>query len=1605
MKKTILGLGLLLTCLFTNAQYPIGITQHLSTQNLPNHTVNALNLNQLASEDAQREKNGEFERMGIAQNVSASPNNTNSGNWLTLNNGKELWRTTVSAPSAVGTILSLRNVNIPFGAEIYAYNLDGSVYLGPYTQKDVNNGYLTIATIYGGDVVLEYTQPSNTNGNFELFSVGQVYRLLGPHADISRDFGDSDPCQINVECFGTTTGTNSYLQQAKGVARILLKDGSNWGWCSGSLVNNTANDCAPLFLTAHHCGETSSTADRNQWLFYFNYRASGCTNPSTDPIGGNPFSPTAGSHYTQGCTQLANSNDGGGTSGSDFKLLNLGNLSATDIQNWNLYFNGWDATNVTSGTWTNGYGIHHPSGDIQKISTYSGGLSSTQWGSAAGSHWQVTWTSNPQGHGVTEGGSSGSPIFNSNHLIVGTLTGGSSYCTALSSPDLYGKMSFHWDQNTNPTGGHLKAFLDPGNTGTTVLSGTYSPCAPSAPNCAATASATSVLVGQQVDFTDQSSNIPTSWNWAFGDGNTSTLQNPSHTYTAPGTYTVTLTATNAQGSCTTTLTIVVSTPSACDTLNWPTPGTLTVYSSGSGYVCGWNSYGDVSKAQEFNATGYDYVTGGIYYFFNVQDGGNNATVDFNIWSDNANAPNTIIGTTSIDLSVLAGIVGAGNAVPIQIFFPTPVNVGAANTYYMGFTMNGFGTGDSLGFISNTDGDTNPGLAWEEFAAGGGWYEMSDATNTWGLNISIAVSPYVTNSLLTHGMGSNLTTICEGENIDYNATGTTNQDSLIWYFVGGTPFNATGMNETVNYATAGTYTTYMEAYGACGQYLVDSINNITVNAAPTVTTTTTDATCGNNDGSITIAATGGSGSYQYSIDNGTTFQTGATFSGLAPGTYAIVVDDGNCTGTAIAVVNQAVGGLTVTASSTDENCGNADGTITATATGATQYSLDGVVWQAGATFSGLTAGTYTVYAEDAGGCQGSTTVVVNANNNAPTITASSTDENCSAGDGTITLNATGGAGSYQYSIDNGTTFQGSGNFSGLSSGTYTIVVEDAVGCQGTTTVTINNIGGPTINAVTGTDVTCNGANDGTITISATGGSLQYSIDNVTFQASNTFSGLAPGSYTVYVDNGACVTTDFITITEPTAVSHTVTINNASCANDGSIVVMATGGTGSYQYSIDNGTTFQTSNTFSSLAGGTYQVIVVDSDGCTSTMTNETVGSNPPVTVTGSGADETCNAANGSISATAVGGSGSFTYSIDGINFQGNGTFTGLSAGTYTITAMDANGCTGTTIITITNTGNVTASASPDQTICAGQSVNLTASGGTNYTWSDGVSTVGTTATISVSPTTTTTYTVAVDDGTCTDTETVIVTVNQVPNTTVSGDTTICAGETAVLTASGGSSYFWAHSGETTASVNVSPTSGTTTYSVVASNGSCQGNVASIQVTVSPAAIANAGSDVTTTYLGQGGNVNFNNSGSLGTSYDWDFGDGNSSTSANPSHSYTSPGTYTVILTATLGNCTDMDTLTIVVLNGVGLGDEELLNAVDVYPNPSNGQFNIEFKLSEARNVEIKVYNAIGALVETISLKNVSTYNQSMDLSANAEGFYFINIQTKDGVITKRISLKK
>jgi hypothetical protein len=157
----------------------------------------------------------------------------------------------------------------------------------------------------------------------------------------------------------------------------------------------------------------------------------------------------------------------GSALGSDFYLLKLNN----DVpKNYYSYFEGWTAEDQASAS---GVGIHHPQGDLKKISTYTQPTVTASWESTPNTHWKVGWVPTANGHGVTEGGSSGSPLFNESGYMVGTLTGGESSCDSISrtKPDFYGKMSYHWTSNGDTDTLQLKPWLDPDNTGTLVMGG------------------------------------------------------------------------------------------------------------------------------------------------------------------------------------------------------------------------------------------------------------------------------------------------------------------------------------------------------------------------------------------------------------------------------------------------------------------------------------------------------------------------------------------------------------------------------------------------------------------------------------------------------------------------------------------------------------------------------------------------------------------------------------------------------------------------------------------------------------------------------------------------------------------------------------------------------------------------------------------------------------------------------------------------------------------------------------------------------------------------------------------------------------------------------
>ncbi|GIV22860.1 MAG: hypothetical protein KatS3mg025_0519 [Bacteroidia bacterium] len=463
-----------------------------------------------------------------------------------------------------------------------------------------------------------------------------------------------------------------------------------------------------------------------------------------------------------------------------------------------------------------------------------------------------------------------------------------------------------------------------------------------------------------------------------------------------------------------------------------------------------------------------------------------------------------------------------------------------------------------------------------------------------------------------------------------------------------------------------------------------------------------------DGTITATATGGVGpAYSFSIDGGVTFLSNGTnsytFSGLSGGTYTITVRDANgCRRSGDITVSEPTALALNAPTVVDVRCnGGMDGSITVnvvagSGTAPYEYSLNGGPYQASATFTGLSAGSYTVTVRDANGCTISQVVTVGQPATAlaldpPTVV----DVRCNGGsDGSITVNVVAGSGTapYEYSL-NGGPYQASPTFTGLSAGSYTVTVRDANGCTISQVVTVGQPTGLALNAPTVVDVRCNGGSDGSITVNVVAGSgtapYEYSLNGGPYQASPTFTGLSAGSYTVTVrDANGCTISQVVTVGQPTALAlNAPTVVDVRCngGSDGSITVnvVAGSGTAPYEYSL-NGGPYQASPTFTGLSAGSYTVTVRDANGCTISQV-VTVGQptglalNAPTVV-----DVRCNGgSDGSITVNVVAGSGTapYEYSLNGGPYQASPTFTGLSAGSYTVTVRDANGCTISQVVTV------------------------------------------------------------------------------------------------------------------------------------------------------------------------------------------------------------------------------------------------------------------------------------------------------------------------------------
>jgi hypothetical protein len=394
-------------------------------------------------------------------------------------------------------------------------------------------------------------------------------------------------------------------------------------------------------------------------------------------------------------------------------------------------------------------------------------------------------------------------------------------------------------------------------------------------------------------------------------------------------------------------------------------------------------------------------------------------------------------------------------------------------------------------------------------------------------------------------------------------------------------------------------------------------------------------------------------------------------------------------------------IKVTATKTDALTGKQNGSITATATGNSkiQYSLNNGSFQDTGYFGNLGGSqSYIIVAKNSYGCTDTTRIDIGTTDPCAGVTVSintiKVDASPNHANGSITATASGGSG-FIYSLSDG-NFQDNGTFNGLAAGNYTITAKNSNGCTGTTQVTIgtnNPCAGVTI-LVTATkkDPAANQA-DGTITASASGGTgFTYSLNGGAYQSSGSFTGLTAGNYTVTAKSAAgCTGVAQVALgaSNPCAgVTITVSltsVNPSTGQSNGSINASAAGGSG-FTYSL-NGGAYQSSGSFTGLAAGNYTITAKSSGGCLgtaqSTLTTTNPCTNTSITITPSVTNVVpCStpANNGSITVTASGSSG-YSYNLNGGAYQTSGTFSNLTAGTYTVGVKDVNGCTNTAGITV------------------------------------------------------------------------------------------------------------------------------------------------------------------------------------------------------------------------------------------------------------------------------------------------------------------------------------
>ncbi len=913
------------------------------------------------------------------------------------------------------------------------------------------------------------------------------------------------------------------------------------------------------------------------------------------------------------------------------------------------------------------------------------------------------------------------------------------------------------------------------------------------------------------------------YTWDFGDGSpTQSTLNANHTYTAPGTYTVSL---SAEGYCgvhiktqqiciekAVTAAFTLNKVEGCSPVAVTATNTTDITSSCSPPTYLWK----VTYASGYCGIGVttipDQTTQDATYNF-VKPGTYSITLTTtNSCGSITSLPQTVIVKQPPTIVINNIATNCVNALITPSVLVNSCSTTANSGLLYLWTFNGGTPSSSTSVTPPTVSYTTPGTYSITLEVRNDCGITSVTSNTFTINpkpviqnetttICSGSSFLITPSVLTSGnvipLGTTYswgTPIVTG-GITGGLSGT-NQSSI-----SGTLTNPTTTNQTATYTVTPTT-------GSCSGIPFTVI--VTVSSQIVITASQGNVSCfGNSDGTATATATGGTAPYLYSWDT-IPPQSLQTLSGLSAGNYTVTVTDAtNCTKVKTITITQPVVLSSSISAQTNVSCfGGSNGSATVLATGGTfpySYSWDTSPVQTSATASGLVAGTYNVTITDSKGCSTTKPVVISQPLAALIATSSQTNVSCfGSNTGSATVIASGGTTPYSYSW-NTNPVQTNATATGLSAGNYSVIITDAKGCTQTETFTITQPATGLTTAISSqTNLTCFGGNNGSATVTANGGvgAISYSWNTIPVQTLATATGLTAGTYIVTVkDINGCSKTEQVIITQPNAIAINTTQINISCFgnSDGTATATVTGGTGSYTYSW-NTFPVQTSATATGLIAGNYTVTVTDANGC---VGSKSVTISQPVVLdaTSSQINVSCfGGSNGSATILATGGTAPYSYSWDTSPTQTLATATGLRSGIHNVTITDSNGCSKTQSVTITQPSAALGSSISAQidVACFGSSdgsATVLATGGTApyaYLWNTSPAQTTATATgLSAGI-----YNVIITDANgCTKNQSVTIqSATGIISSTTSTNLTCFGGNngTATVTASGGSgtlTYSW------------------------------------------------------------------------------------------------------------------------------------------------------------------------------------------------------------------------